>query len=38
MELSEAIEKIHFPNNLEEAEKARERLSFNELFELQWQR
>jgi len=35
MGLSEAIEKIHFPENLEEAEKARERLAFDELFELQ---
>lgn len=35
MGLSQAIEKIHFPNNLEEAQKARERLSFDELFELQ---
>jgi ATP-dependent DNA helicase RecG len=35
MGLSNAIEKIHFPNNLEEAEKARERLAFDELFELQ---
>jgi ATP-dependent DNA helicase RecG len=35
MGLSQAIEKIHFPDNLHEAEKARERLSFDELFELQ---
>ncbi len=35
MNLSEAIEKIHFPDNLEQAEKARERLSFDELFEIQ---
>jgi ATP-dependent DNA helicase RecG len=33
--LNEALYKIHFPNNLEEAEKARERLSFDELFEIQ---
>lgn len=33
--LSDAIEKIHFPKNLEEAEKARKRLSFDELFEIQ---
>jgi len=35
MSLSSAIEKIHFPNDLNEAEKARERLAFDELFELQ---
>ena len=35
MNLSDAIEKIHFPNNLAEAEKARERLAFDELFEIQ---
>jgi len=33
--LSDAIEKIHFPENLKEAEKARERLAFDELFEIQ---
>ncbi|MBI2430453.1 MAG: ATP-dependent DNA helicase RecG [Candidatus Levybacteria bacterium] len=32
---SEAIEKAHFPKNLEEARKARERLAFDELFLLQ---
>lgn len=35
MHLSDAIEKIHFPNNFNEAEKARDRLAFDELFELQ---
>ena len=35
MELSEAIKKIHFPDSLEQAEKARQRLSFDELFKLQ---
>jgi ATP-dependent DNA helicase RecG len=33
--LREAIIKIHFPSNLEELEKARRRLVFNELFMLQ---
>lgn len=31
----EAIEKVHFPKDLKEARKARERLSFDELFSLQ---
>lgn len=35
MELSIAIEKIHFPDSLEQADKARKRLSFDELFKLQ---
>lgn len=35
--LPEAIKKIHFPESLEEAEKARQRLAFNELFLLQIQ-
>jgi len=35
MSLSDAIEKIHFPNDLKEANKARERLAFDELFEIQ---
>lgn len=35
MPLREAIEKIHFPPNLEEAEKARERLAFEEFFLMQ---
>lgn len=35
MRLSDAIEKIHFPNSLEEAEIARKRLSFDELFDIQ---
>ena len=35
MELQAAIEGIHFPKNLEEAQKAKERLSFDELFEMQ---
>lgn len=33
--LSDAVYKIHFPNTLEDAKKARERLSFDELFEIQ---
>ena len=33
--LNDAVHKIHFPNNLEDAKKARERLSFDELFEIQ---
>ena len=33
--LQDAIEKIHFPDNLEQAQKARERLAFDELFEIQ---
>lgn len=32
--LSDAIEKIHFPENLEDATKARERLSFDEFLEI----
>lgn len=35
MILSDALQKVHFPKNLEEAQKAKERLSFNELFEIQ---
>lgn len=35
MNLDEAIQKIHFPKNLEDAKKAKERLSFDELFEIQ---
>ena len=35
MNLSDAIEKIHFPNSLEEAEIAKQRLSFDELFDIQ---
>ena len=35
MNLMEAISKVHFPKTLEEAEKAKERLSFDELFLLQ---
>lgn len=31
---SDAIKKIHFPKNLEEAQKAKERLAFNEFFNL----
>lgn len=34
LELREAIEKIHFPKTLEEAEEARRRLSFDEFFRL----
>lgn len=33
--LSEAIERIHFPKSLQEAEIAKERLAFDELFEIQ---
>lgn len=32
--LREAIEKVHFPKNLEEAQKGRERLAFDELLNL----
>lgn len=35
MSLDDAIEKIHFPDNLEQAEKAKQRLAFDELFEIQ---
>lgn len=35
MGLTKAIETIHFPNSLEEAEKAKQRLSFDELLNLQ---
>ncbi len=35
MNLRDAILQAHFPNNLEEARKARERLAFDELFFLQ---
>ncbi len=35
MNLQEALEKIHFPKNLEEAQKAKKRLAFDELFDLQ---
>lgn len=31
---SDAIKKVHFPKSLEEAEKAKERLAFNEFFDL----
>ncbi|MDO8504076.1 MAG: ATP-dependent DNA helicase RecG [bacterium] len=34
LELSEAIEKIHFPKTQDEAQEARRRLSFDELFSL----
>jgi ATP-dependent DNA helicase RecG len=33
--LDEAIKKVHFPKNLKEAEKGRERLAFNELLNLE---
>jgi ATP-dependent DNA helicase RecG len=33
--LDHAIRKVHFPENLEEAEKGRERLAFNELLRLE---
>ncbi len=35
IDLTKALEKIHFPNSLKEADKAKERLSFDELFQLQ---
>lgn len=35
LDLRDALEKIHFPKTMEEAEKAKERLSFDELFLLQ---
>jgi len=35
MNLNDALQKIHFPQNLEEAQKAKERLAFEELFILQ---
>lgn len=35
IELNKALEKIHFPGSLKEADKAKERLSFDELFKLQ---
>lgn len=34
LNFKEAVEKVHFPNNLEEVERARERLSFDEFFLL----
>jgi len=33
--LKEAIEKVHFPENLDEAQKGRKRLAFNELLSLE---
>lgn len=33
--LKEAVKSVHFPKNLKEAEKGRERLAFNELLKLQ---
>lgn len=35
MLLSDALWKVHFPSSLEEAEEAKKRLAFNELFEIQ---
>ena len=35
VDLRTAIEKVHFPKNLEEAEKGRERLAFNEVLNLE---
>jgi ATP-dependent DNA helicase RecG len=35
MSLNDAINYVHFPQNLEQAERAKERLSFDELFEIQ---
>ncbi len=35
MKLSDAIAKIHFPDNLAQAQKAKERLAFDELLEIQ---
>ncbi|MFC1678468.1 ATP-dependent DNA helicase RecG [Patescibacteria group bacterium] len=37
LSLDQAIEKIHFPSNMNDIEKAKERLAFNELFLLQLQ-
>lgn len=37
MALERAIESIHFPHDLQEAEKARRRLGFDEFFEIQLQ-
>ena len=34
LSFQKAIDKIHFPKSLDEAEKAKERLSFNEFFDL----
>jgi ATP-dependent DNA helicase RecG len=34
-DLSQALEKIHFPQNLEEAQESRKRLAFEELFQIQ---
>lgn len=36
IELGSALKKIHFPKNLKDVEKARDRLSFDELFILQF--
>jgi ATP-dependent DNA helicase RecG len=35
MNLNDALQKIHFPDNIEQAEKAKQRLAFEELFILQ---
>ncbi len=35
IDLEEALNKVHFPKNLDEVEKARKRLSFDELFLIQ---
>ena len=35
MKLADALNKIHFPNSLDEVGEARKRLSFDELFMLQ---
>ena len=35
LDLKEAIQKIHFPGSLEDAQRSRERLSFDELFYIQ---
>jgi ATP-dependent DNA helicase RecG len=35
LSIRDAIENVHFPNNLKEAEKGRERLAFNELLMLE---
>jgi ATP-dependent DNA helicase RecG len=35
VDLKSAIQKVHFPKNLKEAEKGRERLAFNELLNLE---
>jgi ATP-dependent DNA helicase RecG len=35
IKLNDALEKIHFPNSLEDVQRAKQRLAFDELFEIQ---